>query len=144
MFVQVLHWLANILEGTNSIQTIVSIDLIIFLNTNWNLCGLVLKVLSCLTGQVVTFAWQAMRLFLVWDSEGVSEKADVVVEQLFEAIDADDSGSESSGDKKRRKQKTQKKRKRSSSSGSVKTISSSSESSDEVRRYLQCKIDSCY
>jgi len=77
---------------------------------------------------------EAMRLFLVWDSEGVSEKADVVVEQLFEAIDADDSGSESSGDKKRRKQKTQKKRKRSSSSGSVKTISSSSESSDEGKK----------
>lgn len=90
----------------------------------------------------MTFAWQEMRLFLVWDSEGVSEKKDVVVEQLFEAIDAaDDSDSESSGDKKRRKQKTQKKRKRSSSSGSVNVISSSSGSSDEVRRYLQCKID---
>ena len=103
------------------------------------MCGFVLMHLSCPI-QIVTIARQAMRLFLVWDSEGVSEKKDVVVEQLFEAIDADGSDSESSDKKKRRKDKG-KKRKRSSSSGSVKTVSSSSSSSDEVCKYLQCKLD---
>ena len=104
------------------------------------MCGLVLMHQSCPI-QVVTFARQAMRLFLVWDSEGVSEQKDVVVEQLFEAIDADDSDSDRSGHKKSRKGK--KKRKRSSSSGSVQSISSSSSSSDEVCKYLQCKFDRC-
>lgn len=30
-----------------------------------------------------------MRLFLVWDSEGVSKKTDTVIEDLFEACDCD-------------------------------------------------------
>ena len=34
---------------------------------------------------------QAMRLFLVWDSEGISEVTDTIVEDLFSAADTDDS-----------------------------------------------------
>ena len=32
---------------------------------------------------------QAMRLFLVWDSEGISEKTDTIMEDLFSACDCD-------------------------------------------------------
>lgn len=32
---------------------------------------------------------QSMRLFLVWDSETISETSDMIVESLFEAIDGD-------------------------------------------------------
>ena len=33
--------------------------------------------------------WQSMKLFLVWDSEGVAEKTDSIVEDLFECADSD-------------------------------------------------------
>lgn len=95
---------------------------------------------------------EVLRLYLVWDSEGISESEDRVVEQLFEACDADsDSESSSSGDKKKSKRnkkttgkkgkvstkdsrKKKKKKCSSSDSESVKTASSESSSSSEEKR----------
>ena len=94
---------------------------------------------------------QVLRLFLVWDSEGISESEDRVVDQLFEACDADsDSESSSSGDKKKRKKKSgkkgnkggtkdskkKKKRKMSSSSESESAQTISSESSSSTEAFL--------
>lgn len=53
-----------------------------------------------------------MRLYLVWDSEGVCERTDSIVEDLFEAVDGD---TDSEAAPRRRKDK---KRKRKSSSDS--------------------------
>lgn len=53
-----------------------------------------------------------MRLFLVWDSEGISEKTDTIIEDLFEACDGD------SDDDSRVKNKSKKRTKKRSSSGS--------------------------
>ena len=52
---------------------------------------------------------QALRLYLVWDSEGISEKEDSVVESLFQAIDAEDS--EDGNGKKGKKRKAKKNKK---------------------------------
>ena len=81
----------------------------------------------------------------MWDSEGISESEDRVVEQLFEACDADSDSESSSGDKKKRKKKTtgkkgkvskkdgkKKKKSSSASSESAKTVSSESSSSSEA------------
>ena len=65
---------------------------------------------------------QEMRLFLVWDSEGRSEKKDTVVEDLFEACECD-TDDESRG-------KKSKKRKKRSSSGSDDDAGTSEEESD--------------
>ena len=53
-----------------------------------------------------------MRLYLVWDPEGVCERTDSIVEDLFEAVDGD---TDSEAAPRRRKDK---KRKRKSSSDS--------------------------
>ena len=64
-----------------------------------------------------------MRLFLVWDSEAISEEKDTVVEDLFEAVEEDSNSEESRG--KRKRKKTTKKE--ASSSKSSESDSGSSE-----------------
>lgn len=82
---------------------------------------------------------QVLRLFLVWDSEGIAESEDKVLEEIFESVDADDGDNDSdddsgsSGDdrKKPKKgvkiEKKSKKRKKSNSSDdeSLKSVDSS-------------------
>ena len=76
---------------------------------------------------------------MVWDSEGISESEDRVLEEIFESVDADDSSDDDSSgdDKKKGRVKKEggkdgkskgKKRKRDTSSGSERIISSSSSS----------------
>ena len=62
---------------------------------------------------VLAMCLQAMRLYLVWDSEAISTTKDTIVEDLFESIDRDSSSERSP--KKSKKDKN-KKRKRSTSS----------------------------
>eukprot|EP00435_Cladocopium_sp_Y103_P002482 s338_g1.t1 len=71
-----------------------------------------------------------MMLFLVWDSEGISEKKDTIVEDLFEACDCD------TDDESRGKDKSKKRKKKRSSSGSSddeseKTSDNGSDSDDD-------------
>jgi len=68
---------------------------------------------------------QALRLFLVWDSEGISEKEDSIIEDLFSAADKDESDSECSRTKRKKSSKSKKSKK------SKKPSSESSPSSDE-------------
>lgn len=73
---------------------------------------------------------------MVWDSEGISESQDTVLEEIFESVDAGESDSgdsdkESSHGKKKKgkkvkKEKKSKKRSRSGSSSSVSVIDPSS------------------
>ena len=77
---------------------------------------------------------QELTLFLVWDSEGTSERTDSIVEDLFEAIDegsdSEDEGRGKGGKSKHKKDK--KKRKRSSSSSSSGQEESSASADSEV------------
>eukprot|EP00435_Cladocopium_sp_Y103_P034876 s1245_g9.t1 len=73
---------------------------------------------------------QAMRLYLVWDSEGVSEKEDTVVESLFKAIDAEGDSEDGNG-KKRKKRKAKKNKKSSGSSSSEDSDDSNSSDSSQ-------------
>lgn len=66
---------------------------------------------------------QEMQLYLCWDSEGIQETEDLIVESLFRAADEGDTESEQSS-KKRSKDKKKKKKKSSSSSESDSTASS--------------------
>ena len=78
---------------------------------------------------------QELQLFLCWDSEGIEEREDTIVEELFNCVDKDISDSE-----RRPRAKTTKKKKRrhssvsededSKSSSSVSKDSSKSSSSD--------------
>ena len=54
-----------------------------------------------------------MRLYLVWDSEGICERTDSIVEDLFEAVDGD---TDSEAAPRRRKDKKRKKKSSSDSS----------------------------
>jgi len=56
---------------------------------------------------------QEMRLYLVWDSEGICERTDSIVEDLFEAVDGD---TDSEAAPRRRKDKKRKKKSSSDSS----------------------------
>jgi len=76
-----------------------------------------------------------LQLFLCWDSEGVEERSDTVIEELFNCVDEDISD----GERRSRKKTTKKKKRRHSSSSddedsqsasSVSDASSSSSSSD--------------
>ena len=84
---------------------------------------------------------QTLKLFLVWDSEGIQESEDRVLEQIFESVDAD-SDDESSDDKKNKKRKhgkDGKKDKRKSSSD--KSSDSSSSSDDKAHIFLIVALD---
>lgn len=73
---------------------------------------------------------QELRLYLVWDSETISETTDIVVDSLFEAADCDsDHEGKAQKDRKSDKGKTKKSKKRSSSSSSSKSSSESDSSS---------------
>ena len=54
-------------------------------------------------------------MFLVWDSEGISEKKDTIIEDLFEACDcdSDDESREKNKSKKRKKKRSLRVQKRS-------------------------------
>jgi Mg-chelatase subunit ChlI len=84
-----------------------------------------------------------LKLFLVWDSEGIQESEDRVLEQIFESVDADsDDDSESSDTKKNKKRKhgkDGKKDKRNSSSD--KSSDSSSGSGDKAHLFLIVALD---
>ena len=69
---------------------------------------------------------QALRLFLVWDSEGIAEEQDVVLEALFEAAEADSDEECTKRKKSRNKDKKNKKRRVSSSTSSQRSSSSQS------------------
>lgn len=69
-----------------------------------------------------------MRLFLVWDSEGVSERTDSIVEDLFEAVDGD---TDSEAAPRRRKDKKRKKKSSSDSSEDDEDEESGSDSESE-------------
>ena len=96
---------------------------------------------------------QAMRLFLVWDSEGISEVTDTIVEDLFSAADTDDSsddddngGGEGGGGHGRgravaKRSKKDKKRKKQSSSGSPDSDESGSSSAKAKAQQLYSYIN---
>ena len=80
-------------------------------------------------GLVLGFScYQALRLFLVWDSEGEDDREDTTVEELFQCLD--DSDGEDDTVKKKSK-RGGKKRKRTSSSRSVSSKSSRSSKSSK-------------
>lgn len=78
---------------------------------------------------------QAMRLFLVWDSEGISEKTDTIMEDLFSACDCD---TDSEGGRKTKskgsKDKKRKKAKSSSSDGDEESSESGSSSKKKPKK----------
>ena len=72
---------------------------------------------------------QAMRLFLVWDSEGISQTTDTVIEDIFSAVDAD---SDAECVKPMKKKLTKRKKESSEEeSGNESTESGSGEESEE-------------
>lgn len=78
----------------------------------------------------------------MWDSEGIQESEDRVLEQIFESVDADsDDDSESSDTKKKKRKhgKDGKKDKRNSSSD--KSSDSSSGSGDKAHLFLIVALD---
>ena len=84
-----------------------------------------IRLLQCYQHVLYNGFCQAMRLYLVWDAETISEQTDNIVESLFEAVDAD---SDSDSDVK----KKTKKRKKSSSSSSDDSGSSSESKAPNV------------
>ena len=66
-----------------------------------------------------------MKLFLVWDSEGISETEDTVVQSLFEAIDSEGDSDDGKKGKKRKSKKDK------DSSDSSSDDDESSDKSDE-------------
>lgn len=71
---------------------------------------------------------EAMRLFLVWDAESISETTDTIVEDLFTAIDKDDDEGHVKVDSKR-KDKSKKKKRSSSDTEESKESDEGSDSS---------------
>lgn len=74
---------------------------------------------------------QELRLYLVWDSEGVSETTDEVIEDIFQAVDKDDDDDSCDGEAAKTKKSNKKKAKKqtsSSKSGSGSDDDASSES----------------
>lgn len=78
-----------------------------------------------------------MRLYLVWDAEGISERVDTTMEEIFSSVDADDSDSDSASKKRGRKkskgrEEKKKRKKDDNSSEDVSAVSVSSESASEA------------
>lgn len=82
-------------------------------------------------------ALQALRQYLVWDSDSIEECQDMVLEQMFESVDQDTSDEESSDDKKKRKGKSKKAKGRGSSDKSSGDGQKSSSSSNKVSYWLK-------
>lgn len=84
---------------------------------------------------------QALRLFLVWDSEGIETSEDRVLEQIFESVDEEsDSDSEGSKDKKdkgKAKGKKDKKQKKKSAKSSDSMASDGSSSSSSKAKFMR-------
>ena len=79
---------------------------------------------------------QELKLYLVWDSEGISERTDSIVEDLFTAADDADAATDDEDGRPRKKGKKKRKRSSTGSSESDKESSSDSESSEKVG--LEC------
>ena len=78
---------------------------------------------------------QGMRLYLVWDSEGISEQTDTIVEDLFQSVDCD------SDDEGPQKKSLKIKRKREpSSSKSSKESSEEGSASSSDQEAFRCEI----
>ena len=71
---------------------------------------------------------QDLRLFLCWDSEGVEERDDTVVEELFNCVDKDLSDAE----RRPRKKDTRKRKKRRHSSSSSESEDNKSSSASRA------------
>ena len=71
-----------------------------------------------------------MRLFLVWDSESISEQTDTIVEDLFSCMDGS-----SDSEEPRRKRRSRKVKKESSESHAVSDSESDSEQSKQAGKY---------
>ena len=79
--------------------------------------------------------WQEMRLYLVWDSESISEQTDTVVEDLFKCVDGDGSSDSEEPRRKRRSKSSRKVKKESSGSNEASDSESDSEESNEAGKY---------
>ena len=77
---------------------------------------------------------QGMRLYLVWDSEGISETTDTVVEDIFQCVDDSDS------EAPRKKSLVKRKREPSSSTKSSKESSEEESASSSDRKAFRCDI----
>ncbi|CAL1144024.1 unnamed protein product [Cladocopium goreaui] len=75
-----------------------------------------------------------MRLYLVWDSEGISETTDTVVEDIFQCVDDSDS------EAPRKKSLVKRKREPSSSTKSSKESSEEESASSSDRKAFRCDI----
>ena len=85
------------------------------------------------------FFGQAMRLYLIWDSEGIQESEDRVLEQIFESVDEEsESGSDDDGLKGKKNPKKSKgsKNKKRARDESVTSDGSSDESSSSKAHVL--------
>lgn len=74
-----------------------------------------------------------MRLYLVWDAETISEQTDVIVESIFQSVDADT-------DDEKQCSKPSKKKKKAKKSSSSDDGSSSESSSAKAGSYARCYI----
>ena len=99
---------------------------------------------------LATYPSQALKLFLVWDSEGIQESEDRVLEQIFESVDkdsddedSDDKGKISKDGKKTNKDDRKKKKKKRDNSSATGKSSGSSSSSGEANGllYAWCILD---
>ena len=77
---------------------------------------------------------QELRQYLIWDSEGISETEDKMLEEMFEAADKDEDDSEDSMVARKRKReallKKEKKKRKSSGSDSAGSASSACSESE--------------
>lgn len=73
---------------------------------------------------------QELRMYLVWDAEGISEEEDTIIEQLFQSVDADSDSEDA--DKKPKKDGKKKKRRSSSSRSQSGAKSEPASSSSEA------------
>lgn len=78
-------------------------------------------------------------MFLVWDSEGVCEREDSIVEDLFQAADKDDGFSDSECSRGRKRKRGGRSRK--SKKGKKKSTSSSESESEEESRSSHSESD---
>lgn len=74
-----------------------------------------------------------MTQYLVWDSEGITETDDTVIEDLFMACDGSDDSEDSDRENRRRKKKGKKARSESKSEKSDEDDQSGSDSEDKAR-----------
>lgn len=76
-----------------------------------------------------------MMQYLVWDSEGITETDDTVIEDLFMAVDGSDDEEDSDGEKRRRKKKSKKARSESKSENNGSEDDQSESGSEDKARF---------